>query len=168
MAIADAYVQCPITVAIPEQVTTDYLLKFLTGPAAFSLLPAPLKALKTTVNPNGATVDGTNLTAAADAKAGVITDLTVNISPAFGEPTGEHKFLLMSKPIFATVIEVLSAVVCGVVLMYVVRPLVRRQRRHGGNGGSVAGGGGSGGSMVLANDESSSDTLPSTAGGNGY
>ncbi|KAF9109526.1 hypothetical protein BGW39_005063, partial [Mortierella sp. 14UC] len=112
--IADAYVQFPITVTIPEQVTNDYLLKILTGPAVFSPLPAPLKALKTTVNPNGATVDGTNPTASADANAGVITDLMVSISPAFGDPTGERKFLSMSKPIFATVIGVLSAVVCGV------------------------------------------------------
>ncbi|KAF9907934.1 hypothetical protein EC991_010373 [Linnemannia zychae] len=171
MDIADTYVQFPITVAIPEQVTTDYLLKILTGPAAFSPLPAPLKALKTTVNPNGATVDSTNPTAAADANAGVITDLMVSISPAFGESTGERKFLSMSKPIFATVIGVLSAVVCGVVLMYVVRPLVKRQRRHSGRGGSVAngiGGGGSGGSTVLVDDESSSDSPRSTAGGDGY
>ncbi|KAG9063911.1 hypothetical protein KI688_004025 [Linnemannia hyalina] len=148
MDIADTYVQFPITVAMAEQVTTDYLLKILTGPAAFSPLPAPLKALKTTVNP----------IAAADSNNGVITDLMVSISPAFGESTGERKFLSMSKPIFATVIGILSAVICGVVLMYVVRPLVKRHRRQSG-GGSTA--------LVDDNDSESRGTPPSQSTGSG-
>ncbi|KAF9143848.1 hypothetical protein BGX30_014600 [Mortierella sp. GBA39] len=148
MDIADTYVQFPITVAMAEQVTTDYLLKILTGPAAFSPLPAPLKALKTTVNP----------TAAADSNNGVITDLMVSISPAFGESTGERKFLSMSKPIFATVVGILSAVVCGVVLMYVVRPLVKRHRKQSG-GGSAA--------LVDGNDSESRGTTPSQFAGSG-
>ncbi|KAF9540143.1 hypothetical protein EC957_004619 [Mortierella hygrophila] len=148
MDIADTYVQFPITVAMAEQVTTDYLLKILTGPAAFSPLPVPLKALKTTVNP----------TAAADNNNGVITDLMVSISPAFGESTGERKFLSMSKPIFATVIGILSAVVCGVVLMYVVRPLVKRHRKQSG-GGTTA--------LVDDNDSGSRGTPLSQSTGSG-
>ncbi|KAF9141641.1 hypothetical protein BG015_001216, partial [Linnemannia schmuckeri] len=165
MGIADAYVQFPITVAMAEQVTTDYLLKVLTGPAASSPLPAPLKALKTTVNPNGAASSSINPTAAADSNNGVITDLMVSISPAFEEPTGERKFLSMSKPIFATVVGILSAVVCGVVLLYVVRPLVRRHRRQRGSDG------GGGGSTALVGDSESESrgTPPSqSSGGNGY
>ncbi|KAF9331962.1 hypothetical protein BGZ91_011890 [Linnemannia elongata] len=160
MDIADAYVQFPITVAMAEQVTTDYLLKVLTGPAAFSPLPAPLKALKTTVNPNGAASvsSSINLTAAADSNNGVITDLMVSISPAFGEPTGERKFLSMSKPIFATVIGILSVVVCGVVLMYVIRPLVKRHRKQSG-GRSTA--------LVDDNDSESRGTPPSQSAGSG-
>ncbi|KAG0064629.1 hypothetical protein BGZ89_008970 [Linnemannia elongata] len=160
MDIADAYVQFPITVAMAEQVTTDYLLKVLTGPASFSPLPAPLKALKTTVNPNGAASvsSSINPTAAADSNNGVITDLMVSISPAFGEPTGERKFLSMSKPIFATVIGILSVVVCGVVLMYVIRPLVKRHRKQSG-GRSTA--------LVDDNDSESRGTPPSQSTGSG-
>ncbi|KAF9085941.1 hypothetical protein BGX23_009258 [Mortierella sp. AD031] len=156
-----------------EQVTIDYLLKVLTGPASFSPLPAPLKSLKTTVHPNGANINtnttstttvagGINVADESDTSSsnnGVITDLMVSISPAFGgEPTGERKFLSMSKPIFATVIGVLSAVVCGVVLMYVVRPLVRRHH-HGRNGRHQ-------GSTALVDDPDSS-TPPQSAGANG-
>ncbi|KAG0344924.1 hypothetical protein BG004_004081 [Podila humilis] len=60
-----------------------------------------------------------------------VTDLMVSISPSYGDTgAGDQKFLSMSKPIFATVVGLLTAVVCGVVLMYVVRPLVRRSRVH--------------------------------------
>ncbi|KAF9104717.1 hypothetical protein BGX29_001399 [Mortierella sp. GBA35] len=173
MDIADTFVQFPITVAMAEQVTIDYLLKVLTGPASFSPLPAPLKSLKTTVHPNGANINtnttstttvagGINVADESDTSSsnnGVITDLMVSISPAFGgEPTGERKFLSMSKPIFATVIGVLSAVVCGVVLMYVVHPLVRRHH-HGRNGRHQ-------GSTALVDDPDSS-TPPQSAGANG-
>ncbi|KAG0294642.1 hypothetical protein BGZ96_000755 [Linnemannia gamsii] len=172
MDIADAFVQFPITVAMAEQVTTDYLLKVLTDPAAYSPLPAPLKALKTTVNPNGAA----QLSAAADGNANnntvVITDLMVSISPSFVGPARERKFLTMSEPIFATVIGILSAVVCGVVLMYVVRPLVKRHRKKNGGGGDGGDGGGSS-ALVHDNESESRGTSPShtsgsRAGGNGY
>lgn len=160
MDISDAYVQFPVTVAMAEQVTTDYLLKILTGPAALSPLPVPLKALKSTVNPNGAASasSSTNPTAAVDSNNGVITDLMVSISPAFTEPTGERKLLSMSKPVFAAVIGILSAVVCGVVLMYVVRPLVKRHRKKSG-GGSTA--------LVDDNDSESRGTPPSQSTGSG-
>lgn len=171
MDIADAYVQFPVTVAMAEQVTTDYLLKVLTGPAASSPLPTPLKALKTTVNPIGAA----ELSAAADGNGSnntvAITDLMVSISPAFGGPTGERRFLSMSEPIFGAVVGILSAVVCGVVLMYVVRPLVKRHKKQ--NGGDSAGGGGGGSAALVHDNESESHgTFPHTsgsrAGGNGY
>ncbi|KAF9403499.1 hypothetical protein BGZ94_004584 [Podila epigama] len=67
----------------------------------------------------------------------------VSISPSYGESgSGDKKFLSMSKPIFATVVGLVSAVICGVILFYVVRPLVRKRRRQDD------GGGGSGGSTV--------------------
>ncbi|KAI9232219.1 MAG: hypothetical protein BYD32DRAFT_441146 [Podila humilis] len=75
--------------------------------------PAPAPAPATPANP-----------------ANAITDLMVSISPSYGESgSGDKKFLSMSKPIFATVVGLLSAVVCGVILLYVVRPLIRRGRR---------------------------------------
>ncbi|KAF9931943.1 hypothetical protein FBU30_009238 [Linnemannia zychae] len=153
--LSDIFVQYPVTIAVPEQITAEYLLKILTGPAASSPLPAPLNALKTTVNPNGASKGSSNYpSATADGNNGVITDLMVSISPAYPETLGEHKYMSMSKPIFGTVIGVLSVIVCGVILMYVVRPLIKRHQRM--KGGEDCGSG----STTSGDDESENQVIP--------
>ncbi|KAF9388544.1 hypothetical protein CPB97_000837 [Podila verticillata] len=92
-----------------------------------ALAPAPSPALAPAPSPSPSP-SPSPATPANPANA--ITDLMVSISPSYGESgPGDNKFLSMSKPIFATVIGILSVVVCGVILLYVVRPLVRRGGR---------------------------------------
>ncbi|KAG0266101.1 Dcp1p-Dcp2p decapping enzyme complex alpha subunit [Mortierella polycephala] len=135
---ADALIKFPVTVATAEQATIDYLFRVLLGPASLAPVPAALSSLKTIVHPQSTRAtnfqQGNPGIKAMDINNNTVTDLMVSISPAFGEPpSSEPRFLSMSKPIFATVIGVLSAVLCGLILMYVVRPLVRRRRRNHGH-----------------------------------
>ncbi|CAO3564314.1 unnamed protein product [Mortierella alpina] len=123
---SESVIEYATTVAMAEQVTIDYLFQLLLGPASFAPLPAALRSLKTIVRQH---TDGAAAAAAA-ATTNTITDLMVSISPTAAEPVApEPKFVSMSKPIFAAVIGVLCAVVCGVILVYVARPLILRHRR---------------------------------------
>ncbi|KAF9182866.1 Dcp1p-Dcp2p decapping enzyme complex alpha subunit [Haplosporangium sp. Z 767] len=135
---ADAFIEFPATVATAEQATIDFLFRVLLGPAALAPVPAALNSLKTIVRPQFTRAinfhQGNSDIKAMDTNGSTVTDLMVSISPAFDEaPSSEPKFLSMSNPIFATVIGVLSAILCGVILMSVVHPLIRRRRRHHGH-----------------------------------
>ncbi|KAG0200787.1 hypothetical protein BGX28_006222 [Mortierella sp. GBA30] len=122
---AESVIKFPTMIAMAEQVTVDYLFQALLGPASFAPLPTALKSLKTIaamVPDSGSGIHNNSNT---------ITDLMVSVSPTSGDPSSsEPKFLTMSKPIFAVIIGLLCAVVCGVILMYVVRPLILRRRRR--------------------------------------
>lgn len=142
----EPYIESSTTIAMAEQVTIDYLFQVLQGPASNAPLPGALKSIKTIHHSStfrvldefdgGAETGGDNAPPApAPATpanlANAITDLMVSISPSYGESgPGDNKFLSMSKPIFATVVGILSAVVCGLIFLYVVRPLIRRSRRR--------------------------------------
>ncbi|KAG0042669.1 hypothetical protein BGZ83_000198 [Gryganskiella cystojenkinii] len=123
--ITQATINFGTTVAIIDSNTVDYLFKTLLGPASNAPLPTALRALRTIAHPSQAPELGKN------GNSNSITDLMVSISPSSsgGAGSGDPKFLSMSKPIFATVIGILSVVVCAVVLAYVVRPLYLRHRR---------------------------------------
>ncbi|KAF9961906.1 hypothetical protein BGZ72_001013 [Mortierella alpina] len=124
---AESVIKYGTAVAMAEQVTIDYLFQILMGPASFAPLPAALRSLKTVVGQH----KDPNIMTAGVSTSNTITDLMVSISPSTAEPVApEPKFVSMSKPIFAAVMGVLCAVVCGVILVYVARPLILRHRRQ--------------------------------------
>ncbi|KAF9988951.1 hypothetical protein BGZ75_008132 [Mortierella antarctica] len=132
---SESVIKYGTTVAMAEQVTIDYLFQVLLGPASFAPLPAALRPLKTIVRQHKDTAAAPaaaniKMAGATSTTTSTITDLMVSISPSIAEPVApEPKFVSMSKPIFAAVIGALCAVVCGVVLVYVARPLILRHRR---------------------------------------
>ncbi|KAF9570851.1 hypothetical protein EC968_001339 [Mortierella alpina] len=137
---SESVIKYGTAVAMAEQVTIDYLFQILLGPASYAPLPAALRSLKTLVPQHkdtavagagaGAAAAGHVQIAGLSSTTDTITDLMVSISPSTAEPVApEPRFVSMSKPIFAAVIGVLCAVVCGVILVYVARPLILRHRR---------------------------------------
>ncbi|KAG0068795.1 hypothetical protein BGZ92_004837 [Podila epicladia] len=139
-SLEEPYIESSTTIAMAEQVTIDYLFQVLEGAASSAPLPAALKSIKTAHHssiiraqgePDGAKAGDETAPAPSPASpANSITDLMVSISPSYGATgSGDKKYLSMSIPIFATVVGILSTVVCGVILLYVVRPLVRWGRR---------------------------------------
>ncbi|KAF9276633.1 hypothetical protein BGZ68_009876 [Mortierella alpina] len=126
---SESVIKYTTTVAMAEQVTIDYLFQILLGPASFAPLPTALRSLKTIVRHHTDSA-ATHIKIAGASTTNTITDLMVSISPSTAEPVAsEPRFVSMSKPIFAAVIGVLCAVVCGVILVYVARPLILRHRR---------------------------------------
>ncbi|KAF9326079.1 hypothetical protein BG006_010451 [Podila minutissima] len=138
-SLEEPYIESSTTIAMAEQVTIDYLFQVLEGAASSAPLPGALKSIKTVhhssairaqAESNGAEAGDDETASASATLANSITDLMVSISPSYGTTgSGDKKYLSMSIPIFATVVGILSIVVCGVIFLYVVRPLVRWGRR---------------------------------------
>ncbi|KAF9910997.1 hypothetical protein BX616_010712 [Lobosporangium transversale] len=126
---SQATLRFPSTVAMADQGTAEYLFQMLLGPASLMHPPEALKHLKETA------VHSTTATGKAGQQGGsnVITDFMVSISPSIGDasPPSGSKHLALSKPVFGAIVGILSATVCGLILMYVVRPLVLRRRNAG-------------------------------------
>ncbi|KAF9301464.1 hypothetical protein BGZ74_006696 [Mortierella antarctica] len=132
-SLEEPYIKSSTTIAMAEQVTIDYLFQVLEGAASSAPLPGALKSIKTVHHSstiraqdesNGAEA-GDETAPAPVTPANSITDFMVSISPSYGTTgSGDKKYLSMSIPIFATVVGILCIVVCGMILLYVVRPLV--------------------------------------------
>ncbi|KAF8936215.1 hypothetical protein BGZ58_004448 [Dissophora ornata] len=123
----EATIESATVIAMADQGTVDYLFQILLGPTSLTPLPAALKTL-IKIHPQPAAVKD-------NGNSSTTTDLMVSISPAYEVSSPSSSDSSISKAVFASVVSVLCVIICGLVLMYVVRPfiLLHRRRRQQGN-----------------------------------